>query len=247
MCTVTFIPTKSGIVITSNRDEHVNRGKAIAPIKIRSNDLEIVYPKDPDAGGTWIATKNNGDAIVLLNGAFEKHIVKPPYAKSRGLILLEIFDLINFKESIVDFQLDNIEPFTIVYFSDNHLYECRWDGFNKYLKELNVHDSHIWSSATLYDAEMRSKRKEWFDQWSLKNPSPNQEDAIDFHLNAGEGNTEVNVKMNRNNELFTVSISSIFIGNEFNDFVYMDLSNNQTTKQRILLNKKKSPIISSFN
>ncbi len=244
MCTVTFIPTKSGIVITSNRDEHINRGKAIAPIKIRSNDLEIVYPKDPDAGGTWIATKNNGDAIVLLNGAFEKHIVKPPYAKSRGLILLEIFDLINFCDSIQDYNLVNIEPFTIVYFSDNHLYEFRWDGINKYLKELNAHQSHIWSSVTLYDTEMTKKRKEWFDQWSLKHPFPNQDDAIDFHINAGEGNTEVDVKMNRNNELFTVSISSIFIGNEFNDFVYIDLCNDQSTKQRILLTKKITPILS---
>ncbi|MEI6264962.1 MAG: NRDE family protein [Sphingobacteriia bacterium] len=247
MCTVTFIPTKSGFVITSNRDEHVNRGKAIAPIKIRSNDLEIVYPKDPDAGGTWIATNNNGDAIVLLNGAFEKHISKPPYAKSRGLILLEIFDLINFRDSIHDFHLDNIEPFTIVYFSDNHLFEFRWDGLNKYLKELNAHESHIWSSATLYNEEMTNKRKGWFDQWCLKNPTPNQEAAIDFHLNAGEGNTEVNVKMNRNNELFTVSISSIMIGNEFNDFVYIDLINNQTNKQQILLTKKINSILSSTN
>lgn len=244
MCTVTFIPTKSGIVITSNRDEHVNRGKAIAPTKIKSNDLEIVYPKDPDAGGTWIATKNNGDAIVLLNGGFEKHIVNPPYAKSRGLILLEIFDLNNFSHSIQDYSLINIEPFTIVYFSDNHLFEFRWDGVNKFLKELNTHKSHIWSSVTLYDTEMTNQRKEWFDQWCLEHPSPNQEEAIDFHLNAGEDNAEVNVKMNRNNELFTVSISSIFIGNEFNDFVYIDLCNNQTTKQRILLTKKITPILS---
>lgn len=244
MCTVTFIPTKSGIVITSNRDEHVNRGKAIAPIKIKSNDSEIIYPKDPDAGGTWIATRNNGDAIVLLNGAFEKHIVKPSYAKSRGLILLEIFDLINFRDSIHDFNLENIEPFTIVYFSDNHLYEFRWDGLNKYLRELNAHEPHIWSSVTLYDAEMTNKRNEWFNQWSLRNPFPNQQDAIDFHLNAGDGNTEVNVKMNRNNELFTVSISSIFIGKEFNDFVYIDLLNNQTITQQIALTKRITSILS---
>lgn len=234
MCTVTFIPTKSGFVITSNRDEHINRGKAIAPIKIKSNDLEIIYPKDPDAGGTWIASKNNGDAIVLLNGAFEKHIFKPPYAKSRGLILLAIFELKNFKDAIQDFSLDNIEPFTIVYFLDKHLFEFRWDGVNKFLKELCTYESHIWSSVTLYDTKMTNQRKEWFDQWRLTHLTPTQEEAIDFHLNAGEGNSEVNVKMNRNNELFTVSISSIFIGNEFNDFAYIDLYNNETNKERIM-------------
>ncbi len=243
MCTVTFIPTQSGIVITSNRDEHVNRGKAIAPAKIKSKKVEIIYPKDPDAGGTWIATKNNGDTIVLLNGAFEKHIVNPPYAKSRGLILLEIFELTNFCDSILNYSLVNIEPFTIVYFTGNHLFEFRWDGLNKYMKELDNKEAHIWSSATLYDDEMTNKRKEWFNKWCLEHPAPTQEEAIDFHLTAGEGNTEVAVKMNRNNELFTVSISSILIGNDFNDFKYIDLFKNETSIERIYSSKNLSPIL----
>jgi hypothetical protein len=238
MCTVTFIPTYSGVVITSNRDEHVNRGKAIAPIKINSNGLEILFPKDPDAGGTWIATKNNGDTIVLLNGAFEKHNPAPPYAKSRGLILLEIFELPDFINSIEGYSLNNIEPFTIVYFFENRLFEFRWDGRKKYLKELTIHEAHIWSSVTLYDAEMSNKRKEWFNEWRSKNPSPSQEDAIQFHLTAGEGDKEVDVRMNRNNELFTVSISSILINQSFNNFIYIDLYNNQRTKEQILTAKK---------
>jgi hypothetical protein len=91
---------------------------------------------------------------------------------------------------------------------------------------------------------MSNKRKKWFNQWRLIHDSPNQVDVIDFHLNAGEGNAELDVKMNRNNELFTVSISSILIGTEFNDFVYIDLYNNQTTKQQILLTNKLIPILS---
>jgi hypothetical protein len=31
----------------------------------------ITYPKDADAGGTWIAKHENGNAVVLLNGGFK--------------------------------------------------------------------------------------------------------------------------------------------------------------------------------
>lgn len=233
MCTVTFVPTNKGIILTSNRDEHISRGKAIAPIKISSNGFDIMYPKDPDAGGTWIATKNNGDTIVLLNGAFKKHIPKPPYAKSRGLILLSIFELLNFEKSIKHFNLMNIEPFTIVYYTHNRLFEFRWDGQLKYLKELSVHESYIWSSATLYDVTMSTKRKEWFDKWKIACPNPTQEQVINFHLTAGEGDSSENINMNRNNQLFTVSISSIFISKTYNDFVYVDLHTNEKNNMRM--------------
>jgi len=233
MCTVTFVPTKKGIIITSNRDEHFSRGKAIAPIKINSNGFEIIYPKDPDAGGTWIATKNNGDTIVLLNGAFEKHISQPPYAKSRGLILLEIFNLENFTDSIKQFDFTNIEPFTIVYYLNNQLFEFRWNGVERFLTELDIHHSYIWSSATLYDAEIRNKRKEWFKQWLLTNLSPSQDEIIHFHLTAGDGDAHDNLKMNRDNQLFTVSISSILIGKNHSDFIYVDFYGNKTTNERI--------------
>lgn len=233
MCTVTFIPTKKGIAITSNRDEHLSRGKATAPIKTASKTIELIYPKDPDAGGTWIATKNNGDTIVLLNGAFEKHISQSPYAKSRGLILLEIFNLENFTQSIHQFDLTNIEPFTIVYYLNNQLFEFRWNSKERFLRELDIHHSYIWSSATLYNTEISNKRKEWFKQWQLRNLSPSQYEIIHFHLTAGDGDAYDNLKMNRDNQLFTVSISSILIGKNYSDFIYVDFYGNKTTNERI--------------
>ena len=66
MCTVTFIPTSSGFVITSNRDESVARKRALAPIEYEINGCKITFPKDPQAGGTWIA-KSDSKVIVLLN------------------------------------------------------------------------------------------------------------------------------------------------------------------------------------
>ena len=128
MCTVTYIPVNNKYFISSNRDEKSNRGQAIPPAVYRQNDKMLIFPKDPDAGGSWIALHENGNAAVLLNGAFEKHDPLPPFRKSRGLIFLNI---ISQEKPVRYFQqadLLQIEPFTLVIAENNNLYECRWDG-----------------------------------------------------------------------------------------------------------------------
>jgi uncharacterized protein with NRDE domain len=54
------------------------------------NGKNVIYPKDPKAGGTWYVVDENGTVLVLLNGAEEKHTIKLSYRKSRGLIVLDI-------------------------------------------------------------------------------------------------------------------------------------------------------------
>jgi hypothetical protein len=236
MCTVTFIPLNNHYYLTSNRDEHNTRGQAIAPKKIQVNGFEILYPKDADAGGTWIATKNTGEAIVLLNGGFCKHQPNPPYKKSRGLILLNIFTEIDPLQTLENEDLTDIEPFTLVYFGNLLLTEFRWDGLIKHFKELNSSMPHIWSSVTLYEPVTIKKRQNWFNEWQLSNSNPELKDILNFHLNAGEGDTEIDINMNRNNELFTVSVSSIYISEKENEFTYIDLINNKSYKESLLIN-----------
>jgi uncharacterized protein with NRDE domain len=94
MCTVSFIATKTGVIITSNRDEHILR-VALPPQKYLYNQKSIIYPKDVTAGGTWYATDGISKVIVLLNGAAEKHTHNPPYRRSRGLIVLDLISTQN--------------------------------------------------------------------------------------------------------------------------------------------------------
>ena len=89
MCTVSFVNANGKIIITSNRDEKIIRPKAIEPKSYCINNKNILFPKDPKAGGTWFAVDEYSNIIVLLNGADEKHIVTGNYKKSRGLIVLE--------------------------------------------------------------------------------------------------------------------------------------------------------------
>lgn len=212
MCTVTFVPTKTGIRLTSNRDEHYTRGKAIKPRKING----MTYPADKDAGGTWIVLKDNGDAGVLLNGAFEKHMPAPPYRKSRGLVFLEIMQApLSFGKT----DLTGIEPFTLVIYVARCLYECRWDGNRKYMLRLDATVPHIWSSATLYDKATAQEREGLFAAW----------------LRSGGAIAHFHRSMLREGEISTVSITSISIKDTAGTLTYDDLRQDSLQLKRFLI------------
>ncbi|MBY0481383.1 MAG: NRDE family protein [Chitinophagaceae bacterium] len=242
MCTVSFIPTPNGIFLSSNRDEHKTRGTAIKPRSYTSESLSVLYPKDAKAGGTWIALNSFGDAAVLLNGAFQKHTPAIAYRKSRGLIFLEIISGNNPKARFDAIDLNEIEPFTLILFSEGILYELRWDSFRKYQQLLNTSHPHIWSSSTLYDAATINKREQWFEEWLSKNLEPTLDQILMFHKFGGEGDRNIDIRMNRNNELFTVSITSIELNRGKGLMHYQDLINQDQSKQEIDFHSSKELI-----
>ena len=225
MCTVTFIPVKDKIFITSNRDEKHVRKPAIPPAIYSDNDSRIIYPKDADAGGTWIAMNENGNAAVLLNGGFIKHISQPPYRKSRGVIFLEIILAITPVRHFMELDLTNIESFTMIIFN-GCLYECRWTGTTKYCKELEKQLPYIWSSATLYDEAVVKKREQWFAEFLNKVTQPSSGDIFNFHQFTGDGDEQNDLRMNRSGLLSTVSITGIIMEYQHCTFRYLDLKNN---------------------
>lgn len=229
MCTVTFIPTQSGVSITSNRDEKKERLKAFPPAVTTISTGKLVFPKDTDANGTWIAFHERNEALVLLNGAFEAHHPFPPYRKSRGLILLELFEFQSAFEGFQKIDLSNIEPFTLIIWRAKELFEVRWDGISKYETKLNSYSGHIWSSSTLYDATIREKRKKWFDNWLYQHPNPTTDEILSFHEFTGDGDQENDFKMDRRGELFTVSITSMKIDEEKGWMIYKDLKMERNT------------------
>ena len=85
MCTVTFLPLQNNnFILTSNRDEQRIR-ETIPPKKYKENGVDLFFPKDKIAGGTWIGTSSNKRLVCVLNGAFKKHKRKDYYKKSRQL------------------------------------------------------------------------------------------------------------------------------------------------------------------
>lgn len=211
MCTVTFVNSNGKIILTSNRDEKVIRPSAIPPKNYIRKGRHVIFPKDSKAGGTWYALDDKGTVLVLLNGASVKHEVKLPYRKSRGLIVLDIIE----HESPKDFwdviDLENIEPFTLVLYQDNRLFQLRWDGFLKETVELSPKENHIWSSVTLYSEEIREKRANWFASFLAGKDEIAAQEMLGFHRYTEKENEENGLVINRDNKLKTLSITQTVI------------------------------------
>ena len=223
MCTVTFVASNNKFIITHNRDEKALRPSAIEPQLYNVNNQSILFPKDPQAGGTWFSVSQNGAVLVLLNGAEEKHKALSVYRKSRGLIVLDLISSKSVMQEWESLNLDNIEPFTLVFFDNESLFQLQWNGIEKTKLHLDKNKAHIWSSATLYPTEIRQERAAWFKLFLQNKTNVTADDLIDFHKNTETSNTENGLIINRNNELKTLSITQTIIESNKNKTKYFDL------------------------
>jgi hypothetical protein len=237
MCTVTCIPGRDKIYLTSNRDEKHWRSNALPPAVYPAASGNLLFPKDGDAGGTWIAAHENGNAIVFLNGGFIRHTPQPPYRKSRGLVLLDLLNTPDPAKAFNTISLHQIEPFTAVMWSAGQLVEGRWDGSQKYTSRLSLSTPHIWSSATLYDEAVVEKRKSWFNKWLQQHPQPTPDHILHFHQFTGDGDSHNDLRMNRNGQVFTVSVTLLTLTDEMTQMHYLDLKKNSAFTQHITVEK----------
>ena len=233
MCTVTFISVNDTFYLTSNRDEKASRRQAVPPAVYEFESGKAIFPKDSDAGGSWIAMHENGNAAVLLNGAFEKHISQPPYRLSRGSIFLHIIASENPARRFDHANLDRIEPLTLIIMDKGDLYECRWDGHKKYCRQLRNYRHYIWSSATLYNEDVVKRREQWFASFLNKTSHPTQDDILHFHQFSGDGDRRNDLQMERGGFYSTVSISCVMLTADRGSMKYMDLKEQKTYERKI--------------
>lgn len=224
MCTVTYLPNNNGdFIFTSNRDEQVDR-KALEPAFYEKDGVGFLYPKDEKSGGTWIALSEAERLVCLLNGAYEGHESKGPYAYSRGLVVKEVLEAENAKWAVEDLELDGVEPFTLITIDWSFMPICIeliWDGVKKDIRILS-HSSKIWASSTLYDKPIKAERKSWFHDFEKEFPAATQQDILNFHKNEDLGSKENSIRMKRPN-IETTSITSIKKEGDNLSMYYLDL------------------------
>ncbi|NJK93768.1 MAG: NRDE family protein [Bacteroidales bacterium] len=233
MCTVTYIPPtkKRGFILTSNRDEKEFRPTS-PPEIYRHFDIPVGFPRDAKAGGSWIAANENGRLCCLLNGAYIPHTKEPDYTRSRGNVLLQLATSpLSVESFFMKDSLTNVEPFTIVTFEQKNatpvFTEFVWDGKEKHFRELDKDAPYIWSSVTLYSEEHRNIRNEWFNQFFQKsNNDISPEDVFGFHSGTHTNDNSINVIMQRDGGLKTVSITQVIPKEGKLLMRYTDLLNN---------------------
>ena len=234
MCTVTYLPLENNqFILTSNRDESPMR-RTIPPTKYDTQGVALVYPKDELAGGTWIGLSEKNRLVCLLNGGFEIHKRKGPYAMSRGLVVKKILSAENSVVCIENFIFDNIEPFTLILVDweiSLATYELVWDGVTKHFKKL-AQEPEIWSSSTLYTAEMKASRRAWFADWLSENKTFQQQEIINVQTSTDKGTPETSLKMKRN-FVETVSVTSVKKEKDI-CLIYNDILKGEISKKTIV-------------
>lgn len=231
MCTVSYFKTKDSIIFTSNRDEKKSREKALFPNTLELEDRLLYFPKDNKASGTWFAADENGNAAILLNGAFQKHISNPPYQKSRGIVLLDIVKKRNFLHAFREYDLSRIEPFQLLVFFDKKLMRLLWDGTVKHEFSLNENESHLFSSKTLYNDSIENDREKDFRRFQL-NRNIESGEILNFHKKHQiEKESEIDLSIKE--EFLTVSITQLIIKQDKIHFAYHDLTENTIQHTKI--------------
>jgi len=225
MCTVTLISTGANdFVLTSNRDEAPSRN-TLSPSFYEVENTKLLFPKDEVAGGSWIGVSEKKRVLCVLNGGLEMHERKASYRLSRGVVMKDLLVAKNLDKAIHDYNLNGVEPFTLVVVEWNSKMEFKeliWDGAKKHFSKLPI-ESKIWSSSSLYNTEMKKERLKWFDDFK-KEHSLSSNSIMEFHKTAGQGNEDYGVIMDR---IFVKTTSITQIAKN-NNVVVMDFENLQT-------------------
>ena len=85
-------------ILTSNRDETPLRS-TIPPKKYVEDEVELTYPKDTIAGGTWVGDGISGSAFIPGNAGVGLHVLTYSYTdpfsncSDSESLTVEVFDL----------------------------------------------------------------------------------------------------------------------------------------------------------
>ncbi len=219
------MPTKSGFILTSSRDESKFR-KTLPPATYHLHGQDLVFPKDTLAGGTWIAASERGQIACLLNGAYETFTHKDTYIISRGQVLLDYFNYQNANNFIKKLDCSQIAPFTLLMFDSSNvltIHQLRWDGEQKLIKNIDPNTPKLWASATLYDKTQRENRKSWFEQWIKEKSIIDGDYLRAFHTSKHTDDVQNDIVMQRDNGLQTVSVTQVQYHAGQLDMQYHDL------------------------
>jgi hypothetical protein len=223
MCTLTYFLHNEGYELFFNRDEQRSRQLALYPQY--DDQINALYPIDPDGSGTWIAVNNKGLSLALLND-YQTTVnqavkIKPNKTISRGLLILTLLksskDVI---EQLIVMDLTVYQPFKLCIFPEDlsinksNIRYIQWNGY----KLSNFDGVLPITSSSVEEVTVTKERKNSFKEY-INGDNPQVEHYKSFHLSTNNPG-KYSVNMNRE-DAQTVSISHISVSHKIN-FNYYD-------------------------
>lgn len=225
MCTVTYIPYKENIFITSNRDESPDRRSKGLTSRHDAGQHVIHYPLDAESNGSWIAMTDTGRSVCLLNGGFAPFIPDSSYRMSRGQVVIDAAAADDISHFTEHYNFEGIAPFTLLLYEKDRFLQIVWDGFKRHIEELSPAEPQLWSSVTLYPPEVRAWRKQLFEEWIIDRKSFDRDSIMAFHC-LKKGDAVNDFVMNRQDMVKTLSVTSIQLQKDKGSLLHLDLERN---------------------
>lgn len=163
MCTLSWCRDDEGWQVFFNRDENRLRQPGEPPRLDSVGDVQIVAPRDGEAGGTWIGANEHGLGLALLNRYEDRHPDGEEGAfRSRGRIVLELLGLPSaerVRTCLEESDLADVQPFTLVAFdAEPQPTVAEWTGRTLRLGLLDDEAQPL-SSSGYDDARAKSERR----------------------------------------------------------------------------------------
>lgn len=234
MCTLTYLPRPEGYLLTHSRDESPHRPSSDRIYKKQVENLELYYPLDLEARGTWIGmssflsdNRTKGRSACVLNGGSIPYQRQAPYARSRGELVLAVLQARHATEWVANFDFSAFEPFTLIVKEEDAIYQMVHNPEQDELFKLNGDEPHIWSSTTLYKPPVRAERASHFYHWLASKPLINPETLREFHLRGYEAQQFPGFKLYIPGQVETVSLTQIAVSGTARKMHYHHLLKDQ--------------------
>ena len=157
MCTLSFSPTRNGLLLAMNRDESLGREVAYVPQIATLKTTRAVYPRET-TGGTWIAVNDHGLLFALLNKNGGSNVRR----RSRGDVIPNLIssrDLAEVEDRLRFIETSGMLPFTLIAFDANacSIRQMTWDGEGIAMESIPWTARH-WFSSSLSDLDAAAVR-----------------------------------------------------------------------------------------
>ena len=199
MCTVSIVPLEGGFRLACNRDEQLNRPRAMPP-QVRSIDpVRAVWPLDPLTDGTWIGVNEVGLTGCLLN----RHAAGQPSSSrrviSRGAIIPSLLHAQNLRSAVsmaLSLRAASFQPFTLLLLQRGTLARVTSDSDSLRVQIGVLERPMMFTSSSLGDERVLAPRRALFARMVASSAYPLAAQSA-FHDHAWRHRPEISVRMRR--------------------------------------------------
>ena len=222
MCTLTAVPTATGVRVAFNRDELRSRPAARRPAVRRVGRRAAAFPTDPVSGGTWVAATDAGLVLAVLN--MNPPAPPPRGSVSRGTIIPAALSAGSPWDAVfgagVALDMRAFAPFRLVAVDRWVVADLVWDGRTAEVgSQLLAGPPAVFTSSGLGDAAVAGPRVALFRDLTAGPPAGWAAAQDVFHRHRWPDRPELSVNMCRA-DARTVSHAVVEVGAAAVRFAY---------------------------